>query len=216
VVSADSGVPIAQAQLTLARDSSAASPRYILEAVADEQGRFEVPALRPGSYRLLVRRPGYHARTVAVTVPREGVDTLVVRLDAAAVGRARFLDSLRRPTPVTPCRPWDETAQYLHDKLSRFIAYPHAAFEPFLDSLDLRRADAAPRIAFVLDRGQCAAVITALHDAARGGSASDAQQVYLFRLGASGFAALDPSLGGHWTPMFFLDARLRLRESILW
>src|SRR5882672_4229964 len=68
VLDSVTGLPIANAVITLGKDSSAhvvplAPP---VGAVADSLGRFRLRAIHPGVYTLVARFIGYHTRLVSV------------------------------------------------------------------------------------------------------------------------------------------------------
>ncbi|MGE0443772.1 MAG: TonB-dependent receptor [Vicinamibacterales bacterium] len=80
MVAAD-GTAIAGASVTLA----GAEGRIVQQGVADAEGRFLLPIVKPGRYELRVTRSGFAERALPLPIEPREVRDLVIRLDVAAV-----------------------------------------------------------------------------------------------------------------------------------
>jgi hypothetical protein len=79
---AGTGGPLSKAIVEIGGDDSTTRPLYTTTTESD--GRFLVPNVRPGRYRVMVSRPGYVRRTLSVTVVAGRSDEVQALLTATA------------------------------------------------------------------------------------------------------------------------------------
>ena len=74
--------PLAKATVEIRGDDDRDLPLYA--TMTESDGRFLIPNLRPGSYRIVVSRPAYVGRTLSVTVAAGRTDDVQVSLTSTA------------------------------------------------------------------------------------------------------------------------------------